>query len=332
MQPWEGYAKTRDATELALKQRHYTRELGLRDQTVLSLLLLVRARELLALTPPPGRPGAPAGRHEQPPNPAAVGGTWPSADGRSNHTLPVVQRRRTALLTHRPTHLTATRLQRMSLAEAVCIVVTTGNGASGSSTAHTGPAVNQRIPSARMQTAEITKRRDTMRRTMQGLEQAMKSLERCDTELFNLIAGGRDSVGGRIEANAPVIAQWRQRRTRLAREVEQQRDRTAQQREQLINQGAYSAQRDPAAPPTTGPRLPTAPATGPLKAGCLVGRHVLMPRSFYPDYPCETYDGRGWAAQVTVESRGVATIKCDGWRVAHFDVAVVLAWPPLESV
>ena len=121
----------------------------------------------------------------------------------------------------------------------------------------------------------------------------MKSLERCDTELFNLIAGGRDSVGGRIEANAPVIAQWRQRRTRLAREVEQQRDRTAQQREQLINQGAYSAQRDPAAHPTTGPRLPTAPATGPLKAGCLVGRHVLMPRSFYPDYPCETYDGRG---------------------------------------
>ena len=59
---------------------------------------------------------------------------------------------------------------------------------------------------------------------------------------------------------------------------------------------------------------------------------VCCSQAFYPDYPCETYDGRGWAAQVTVESRGVATIKCEGWRVAHFDVAVVLAWPPLESV
>jgi len=274
-----------------------------------------------------------AKRHEHPPDAAVVGGTWPSADGRSNHSLPVVQRRRAALLAHRPTHVTATRLLRMSLPEAVLIVATTGNGAPRSSTTDTGPAVGQRIPSSRMQTAEITKRRDAMRRTMQGLEQAMKNLERCDAELFNLIAGARDSVGGRIEANAPVITQWRQRRARLVREVQQQRDRTAQQREQLINEGIHSARRAPSDPPTR-PRPPTAPATGPLKAGCLVGRHVLMPRSVYPDYSCETYDGRGWAAQVTVEKRGVATIKCAGraWRAEYFSVEEVLKWPPLESV
>ena len=68
----------------------------------------------------------------------------------------------------------------------------------------------------------------------------------------------------------------------------------------------------------------------PLERGKLVGRRVMIPRSFWPDEPCHEPEGEGWPAAVVSESHGVVGIKTLGYACQHFRLEVVLEWRPLR--
>ena len=108
-----------------------------------------------------------------------------------------------------------------------------GTTAAASSSSQPGPS-RYRPAAARMSTEELRKRREAIRRTLHSLDEAMAQLEKCDAEMGNLLYGSRDSVGGRSQANAPLIARWKQRHRVYLTEVERARKQVVEKRSALI--------------------------------------------------------------------------------------------------
>ena len=67
----------------------------------------------------------------------------------------------------------------------------------------------------------------------------------------------------------------------------------------------------------------------PLEKGALVGRHVLIPLSKFPDDACDEESGEGWRAQIMSESHGVVGVKENRFPTNHWPLDAVLSWTPI---